>query len=136
MIRSLGVVRYLSDEWIQAADRAVRAAAAIAPAERLVIDQHIDGASSYRVIVERDACSVTTIGTPSAASSSEAADAAFRQSVETAQAVAQGATDAHQAFLLGHITFVGDVDVLIARRDAFAWLEAALAPVMADTTFG
>lgn len=125
-------MRYLSNEWIEAANDAVTAAAANAPTDRLVIDQHIDGASSYRVIVERDACSITTLAQPGA----ETAHASFRQSAATAQAVAQRTTDAHQAFLLGHITFEGSVDILIARRDAFAWLEAALAPLMARTTFG
>ncbi len=124
-------VRYLSNEWIEAADEAVRAASSSAPAERLTIDQYIEGAMSYRVVIERDACSVGAVPTPT----TEAADASFRQSEATARAVAQRSTDAHQAFLLGHITFEGNVDVLIARRDAFAWLESALAPVMSHTEF-
>ena len=59
----------------------------------------------------------------------------FHQDLDTAQAVAQGTTDAHQAFLLGQITFEGSIDVLIERRDAFTWLAAVLAPVLATTTF-
>ena len=124
-------MRYLSSEWIDAANEAVAVVAATAPVERLIIDQHIAGASSYRVSIERDACSVTAL----AGDTEPEPDASFRQSAATAQALAQRTTDAHQAFLLGHITFEGNVDVLIARRDAFSWLEAALAPLMRRTQF-
>lgn len=124
-------MRYLSDEWIAAADKAVRAAAANAPAEPLVIDQHVTGVASYRVRIAQGDCSVAALG-----AGAEGADATFRQDAATARAVATGETDAHQAFLLGRITFTGDADVLIQRRDAFAWLADTLTSVMADTEFG
>lgn len=81
-------------------------------------------------MIERGACSITPLD-----DSSTPADAIFRQSIETARAVAQGTTDAHQAFLLGHIIFEGNIDVLIERRDAFTWLADALVPVLAETVF-
>lgn len=132
VIRSLDAVRYLSEEWIQAANAAVEAAADAAPVAGVVIDQHVADTISYRIVIEQHACSIVEFGgeppTP-------AADAVFRQSLDTAYAVAQGTTDAHQAFLLGQITFEGAIDVLIERRDAFGWLESALKPVLAATTF-
>lgn len=128
------VVRYLSQEWIAAADEAVRAAAAQAPPGQLVIDQHVTDVVSYRIRVSRGDCSVS-VPVPDTGSGKGSADATFTQGFDTAQAVASGETDAHQAFLLGRITFTGDADVLIQRRDAFTWLAEALAPVMAATDF-
>gem|GEM_PF-892394 len=125
-------MRYLSEEWIAAADAALRQAAASAPAARIVVDQVIEGAASYRVIIEQNAASITLLD---AAADHGAADAVFRQQAATAAAVAKGTTDAHQAFLLGHIRFEGAIDVLIERREAFEWLETALAPVLAETVF-
>lgn len=131
-IRNLRFVRYLSKEWIEAANAAVEAAADSAPDAGVVIEQHVKDTISYRVVIERNACLIAEFDdeTPS-----PVADATFRQNLETAHAVAVGTTDAHQAFLLGQITFEGTIDVLIERRDAFGWLESTLAPVMAATTF-
>lgn len=126
-------MRYLSDEWIAAADVALKAAAVSAPAERIVIDQYVEGAANYRVVVAESACSVEALS--DAKHGDEEANAAFHQTLATAQAVAQGETDAHQAFLLGQITFTGDIDVLIERREAFDWLQGALEPVMSQTIF-
>ena len=107
------------------------AAAATAPTERVVIDQYVDGVADYRVTIHRYASSIVTIkGEPT-----ERPDATFRQSAETARAIASGATDSHQAFLLGHVRFVGNIELLIERRDAFLWLEETLAPILALTTF-
>ena len=131
-IRTLFGVQYLSNEWLAAADAAVRSASGSAPAEGITIDQHITDRVDYRVVVERDACSITAL---TAEPTDAAADASFTQDAATAAAVAQGTTDAHQAFLLGRIRFEGNIDVLIERRDAFEWLAGALAPVLAETSF-
>jgi putative sterol carrier protein len=128
-------VRYLSNEWIKAANAAVQAAASAAPANRVVVDQRVSNAVDYRITIERDACAIVLIDDAEKGTDRPAADAVFRQSLDTARAVAQGTTDAHQAFLLGQITFEGNIDVLIERRDAFTWLESVLAPVLAQTTF-
>ena len=125
-------MRFLSQEWVEAADAAIRAAVASAPDVSLTIDQHIDGVVAYRVVVDRTAPSVTLID-DGAASPKDRADAVFRQDATTALAIARGETDAHQSFLLGDLEFEGDIDVLIARRQAFAWLADVLAPVMSET---
>ena len=129
---TLLVVQYLSDEWLQAADAAVREAAESAPPGPVHIDQYIAGGPSYRVSVESGSCAIRLIS----ADDDTTPDAIFRQDRSTAVAVAQGVTDAHQAFLLGQITFEGNTDLLIERRDVFAWLESTLAPLLARTTFG
>lgn len=123
-------MRYLSSEWIEAADAAVKAAASTAPETRVVVDQLVRDVVDYRVTIERDACSIVLLDSESAP-----ADAVFRQSMATATAVALGTTDAHQAFLLGEITFEGNIDVVIERREAFTWLAATLEPVLAETSF-
>ena len=124
-------MQYLSNEWIAAANTAVEGAAMTAPVAPVVVDQYVDGATSYRVTIERDACAIVSFENPP----QSPADASFRQNFETARAVAQGTTDAHQAFLLGQIRFEGNIDLLIERRDAFGWLEITLAPLLAKTTF-
>lgn len=132
---AFSIVRYLSNEWIQAANAAVQAASSTAPEARVVVDQRVSKAVDYRITIQRDACAIVSLESTTASSDSPAADAVFRQSLDTARAVAQGTTDAHQAFLLGQITFEGNIAVLIERRDAFTWLASALAPVLAKTTF-
>ena len=123
-------MRFLSPQWIEAADAAL-AAATGAPPERVVIDQEIVGVATYRVTVDAGIASVASLPTHP----TEAADVTFGQDYATARAIAQGDTDAHQAFLLGRIRFSGDVDVLLARRDTFRWIATALAPLMARTSF-
>jgi len=127
-----GHVEYLSPEWITAAQLAVAGAAADAPASQLVIDQHVTDHVSYRVTVAPSGCSLEIIEPNNDATT---ADASFRQDIATARSIATGGTDAHQAFLLGHIRFDGDINVLIEQRAVFEWLQHALAPVMATTTF-
>ncbi|MEM7093476.1 MAG: hypothetical protein AAF567_10780 [Actinomycetota bacterium] len=120
-------MQYLSDAWFAAADAAVRGAGP-APSGPLTIVQQVDGVGAWKV----------TLGASPeirrfAPGVEEAADATFRQTAETARRIARGETDAHQAFLLGDISFDGDITRLIEHRAALDWLEAALAPVMAAT---
>ena len=125
-------MKYLSDEWLRAANQAVVAAVGSAPDPGVTIDQHIDGGRSYRVRISNENAGLVSLDESHDAT---AADASFTQSAATAQAIASGETDAHQAFLLGDIRFEGDVTILIERRDAIEWLQATLAPVMANTEF-
>lgn len=122
-------MRYLSDEWLAAANEAVQVSSA--PAGRVVIDQHVSDAGSWRTVID----ATSSIQRITDGEDLASPDAAFRQSRETAQAVATGETDAHQAFLLGAITFEGQIDVLIERRASLQWLQETLAPVMQATTW-
>ena len=124
-------MRYLSDEWFEAADEAVQVASP-APAQ-LIIDQHIDDELTWRVTMGTDSSIRRLASLP--ADDRDAADATFRQSRRTAAAIARGETDAHQAFLLGDVRFEGDIDSVIERREALDWLHAALEPVMARTSW-
>ena len=124
-------MQYLSQEWLSEADNAVRSAAASAPNHHLVIDQVVTDAASYQIRINGEESTIV----PLEAGASSDAHARFTQSLATAVAIAQGVTDAHQAFLLGHIRFEGDAAVLIERQEAFAWLEGVLAPVLAATAF-
>lgn len=128
-------MRYLSDEWFEQADAAVQAANDAAPPGRVVVDQTILSPEhppvTYRVTIERGQSSIVRSTDPTAGEP----DAHFEQQAATAAAIVQGETDAHQAFLLGNISFRGDIAVLIEQRAAFEWLEATLAPVLAKTTF-
>ena len=102
-----------------------------------MVDQHVDrGDTSIRWRVTLGPQSrierVDASGDPSV---DAGPDAVFRQSIDTARAIAQGDTDAHQAFLLGDIRFEGSIDALITHRASFEWLEQTLAPVMEATTW-
>lgn len=124
-------MQYLSDEWFEAADAAVRASPA--PPAEIVVDQHIDGGPSWRVVIGPEP-SVQRLPVDPAVELPEA-DAVFHQSRRTAEAIARGDTDSHQAFLLGQVRFSGDIDRLLSRREALAWLQQALAPVMNETVW-
>lgn len=125
-------MRYLSDEWFAAADAAVQSAAHAAPTGPVVIDQYVtdDEPLTWRVHIDTGNASIRVMQQPD-----DGAHASFRQSRATAIAVATGARDAHQAFLLGEIEFEGDIDVLVERRPALDWLAETLAPVLAQTDF-
>ena len=133
LVRTIARMRYLSDKWFAAADTAVREADPSAPKGRVVIEQIIEGVVKYQVVIGRGESGV--FRSTGDDSSGRDVDAIFTQSESTAQSIASGGTDAHQAFLLGRIHFDGDIEVLIQRRDAFNWLDKVLAPVMAATTF-
>lgn len=130
-------MHYLSIEWFEQANAAVQAAASEAPPGRVVVDQTVlnpgEAPLTYRVIIEPGAAEI--VREPASLGLTDAADAHFEQQAATAAAIVRGETDAHQAFLLGHIRFEGDIAVLIEQRAAFEWLEATLAPVLENTMF-
>ena len=118
-------MQYLSDAWFAAADEALRSAGP-APVE-LVIDQHVAGAESWRIVIGPE-CSIhrlTDLTDPLARP-----DAAFHQSIEVARAIARGDADAHQAILLGDVRFEGDIARVVDGRNGLEWLGDVLAPIM------
>lgn len=129
------MIRFLSDDWLEHFDRALREAAGDAPAPDppLALTQIIDtptGVVTYTVIVDGDQTRLVhdTID--------DAATAIYRQDEATAAAIASGATEAHEAFMLGRIVIDGDVQALIDHRDDLAWVATVTAPLIAQTTFG
>lgn len=133
-------MRYLSAEWFEKANAALHAQSNHAPPGRVIVDQTLlsptEPPVTYRITIERAAAQIVR-GADASDSDDERqpADAHFEQQIATAAAIVRGETDAHQAFLLGHIRFRGDISVLIEHRAAFEWLETTLAPVLQETTF-
>lgn len=115
----------LSDAWFDAV-QAVFDAAAPSPNGPLILDQHFSDRAEdgYRVVLG-DAPTITPLR--DLAADAAAPDASFTQSFESAQRIARGEADAHQAFLLGDIGFSGDASAVIAHRASLDWLAAAMA---------
>lgn len=128
------MLRYLSEEWMAAADEAVRAAASLGDATAgigLVIRQTVTGAGpdggavTYRIVLDHGANSVQ-------AGDGEA-DVSFTTDLATAAAIAGGTQSAQTAFLDGRIRLGGDVQALMAHQGVLADLDDVLGPVRART---
>jgi len=138
----------LSDAWFHAVQAAFDAAASPAPG-RLVLDQHFSDRpdDGYRIVLGESSTITPLRDLPDdgyrivlGESSSitplrdlpvdgPAPDASFTQSLESAQAIARGEADAHQAFLLGDIDFTGDISTLITHRPSLDWLAEVMVRV-------
>jgi len=123
---------YLSEEWIEALDRAVAAsdelrAAADPP---LAVGYRVHDAGSgdsvdYHVRLDPAGCSAGT-GTADA-------DVVFETDRATASAVAGGELRAQRAFMAGRIRARGDVRSLLDRADALAVLATLSPPPTGDS---
>lgn len=124
-------MNYLSDEWIEEANTALASASERFGSTTLTIAQCVRDARSYVISINGTAASLR------ACSAEELPQQTLRfsQSWTTACEVARSETDAHQAFLLGDISFSGDVQELVTSVDVLADVAAILAPVMAQTAF-
>ena len=126
------MARYLSDEWLAAAHDALGPPPDADAADRLVIEQHVDGAPEgpvvWHVIVAGDARSIQAGPHP-------APDVTFSQDYDTAVAVARGDLSAQEAFMTGLITLSGTAGALILAAPALAAVGDALAPLRAATTY-
>ena len=126
---------YLSDEWLAAADAAVREDDALAGTTAdvvLVIEQTVCGGPrgdrTYHVALDRGTVSIA----PGPASG---ADITFATDWATAVAIAQGAESAQVAFMAGRLRLGGDARALLERSATLAELTDALGPLRADTDF-
>ncbi len=148
------VVQYLSDEWFSAATEAIATAGALPGPCDLTVHQRVDDltwsvrffdqraellrtALSSDTAVPRDTALSRDTALPRDTASDGGADSqvSFSQTRDVANSIGSGQRDAHEAFLLGDVVFDGDVELLIKHRAVFDWLESALAPLMAITTF-
>jgi hypothetical protein len=135
------VVRFLSPEWIDALDDAVRSDAGLRDATagvRLTVEQHVtddgdgdgdgDGEVVYHLVVDdgRVAVSPGVAGNP---------DVTFVQDRPTAAAIGAGTATAQDAFMSGRLRVSGDVPLLIRCKDALRRLDHALAGVRNRTTY-
>ena len=122
------MLEYLSDEWIQAADAALRASGLRAPdGERFAVEQQV-GEVVFHMVFDSDGASVRT---------GAAADPAvvFCQSWDTAVAIAQGEQSAEEAVLNGEITFEGDPMALLSHRRLLTRAEDVFADVRIRTVW-
>ena len=119
-------MRYLSDEWINAANTAL---GGLAPSERTL-------AVSYTVRhgPEGERSYTLDLGTPSVRPGADA-PVGFRLHWDTAVAIATGERSAQRAFLDGDLQIIGDAPALLSGRDDLAGAEAALATIKDHTDY-
>lgn len=126
---------FLTDEWIQSLDAALRADERVRttdPNSSLVIQQTVtgvdDGAISWHMAIGHDDAGVTAGPAP-------APDVTFTQDHATAVAIGTGELSAQAAFMLGKLRIGGDVSRLIAQRELFEGLDDTFAEARAATQY-
>lgn len=119
---------YLSEEWIQEADAALRASGLCTPdGERFAVEQRV-GEVVYHMVFDGDGASVH---------SGPADDPAvvIHQRWATAAAIAQGEMSAEEAVLNGQIAIEGDPLSLMAHHRMLANAEDVFADVRTRTVW-
>lgn len=131
------MVTFLSPEWIDALDGALRAAGAppsSGGSDGIVIqhvvasDDETEPDAAYAIVVTLAEGSVS-------AGRHDNPTVTYTQRRSCASAIASGDRSPHDAFMLGELTVNGDTQALIAASDLLGWLDAALASVRSDTTY-
>lgn len=127
--------RYLSREWIDAADRALASdptLAEVAAGVRLVVHQVVTdapgGEIAYDVEIDDGSIRMTT-------GAARDADVSFTQTWTTACAVARGELSAQGAFMSGRIQISGDLAALVEHGPALAGVSDVLAALRAQTDY-
>ena len=119
---------YLSEEWIDEADAALRASGLCTPeGDPFAVEQRV-GEVVFHMVFDENGARV---------SSGPAANPAvvFCQSWDTAVAIAQGELSAEEAVLNGEITFEGDPMALLSHRRLLTHAEDVFASVRARTAW-
>jgi len=127
-------VRYLSDEWISAVAHEVGADPAVAAAAvghtvaitQVVTDSPL-GEVTYHLVCADGRVHFGAGPAPS--------DVTFRQSYDTAVAIARGELNAAESFITGKVRFSGNHETVIAAQPFFAALDSVFTRVRARTTF-
>ena len=127
-------MRYLSDEWISAVayeietDPAVTAAAAghTVAITQVVTDTPF-GDVTYHLVCASGRARFGAGTIPS--------DVTFRQTYDTAVAIARGELNAAESFITGKVQFAGNHEKVIAAQEFFAALDAVFVRVRTRTTF-
>lgn len=122
-------MRYLSADWIAAADRAVSdlQARSDAAAVGYAVTGGPDGDVSYTVVLGPDAVSIR--------SGIDLAGVVLTLDWGLASAIAQGQTSAQRAFLDGAIRVGGDVRLLVGNADTMVDLDDKLAELRSITVY-
>jgi putative sterol carrier protein len=129
------VPRYLTPEWLDAAQRAVEADETLAKATtdvRISVQQVVtggpDGDAAYHVVIDDGTVRVVK---------GEAGDATvtFVQDWQTASAIGRGELSAQGAFMSGRIRVRGDLPKLVECADVFSEVDDVFAGLRAQTTY-
>jgi putative sterol carrier protein len=122
------VVRFLTDEWVDALDRAVP--------DELDADRSLDGLV-IGYVVDDFAYHLAFGDGRVRVQRGEAGDATvtFRCDRETAEAIARGESSAQRAFMAGQLRIGGDASALLRSHAAIASLPDIYAAVRPQTDF-
>ena len=128
-------MRYTSQEWIEAAGRALAGAPGLKEATvdlGLVLEQVVTrtptGTVTWHVTIDHGTVTMTAGPAP-------AADVRFTTSYGTAARIAAGELGAQRAFAEGDLRVGGDLSLLVAHQRTLAGVDDALAAVRAETTY-
>lgn len=127
--------RYLTHEWLEAAQRSLDADSALSAAcadADLSVQQIVtggpDGDVAYRLHLDHGEVLVDE-------GEVEGATVTFIQAWDTAAAIARGQLSAQGAFMAGLIRVRGDLAQLVAHSDVLAAVDDLLADLRAETTY-
>ena len=127
--------RYLTQEWLDAAQRAVEADATLAENTKdvqLTVQQVVtggpDGDAAYHVAIDDGTVRVVT---------GEASNATvtFIQNWDTATAISRGELSAQGAFMTGRIRVRGDLPKLVEYGNVFGGVDDVFADLRMQTTY-
>jgi putative sterol carrier protein len=127
--------RYLSREWLDAAQRAIDASTSVrdaASGAAFIVQHVVTGGSNgdvlYHVRVGEDGVRIC---------SGEAAEptVVFTEDYGTAAAIARGELSAQAAFMAGRIRVHGNLPILVEQSGAFSDIEDALAGLRSETSY-
>ena len=128
------VVRFLSDQWLDALDDAARSGSASVSdgmsGVSLVVEQVVREGPTWRLVIDDGAMRVER------GPSERAPDVRLTSDRETAAAIASGRRAALDAFMRGELVIGGDIRSLLDHREAFEALGDLFAGVRDATDFG
>jgi hypothetical protein len=126
----VGTLRFLSDAWIDALDRALRntplRATGSLIVEQVVHDVPERGTVTYQVAFDDDGARIKR---------DAHADVRITTDFATAQAIARGSTNAQTALAAGRLRIGGRMEVLTQQAEALASFADVAAQLRSDTAF-
>jgi len=130
------VLEYLSDEWVQALDAALRAAGTLRELEPTAVDQLVSGVPGrgdvrYRLWIDDEGGHARAI-----AARDEAGTLRFTTDYATAVAIATGEQNAQIALARGNLRLGGDIDTLRRHAEALTALADVAAALRDQTRYG
>ena len=128
-------LRYLSADWVQAVSEAVAANTELqqlSSIHSVGLTQVVTGTPHGDVVYHLQVGNGVTVR---ASGESSPEDVRFTEPYDTAVAVATGVLNAQEAFINGHIKFVGDHQKLIDAGDVFAALNPIFDKIRETTDY-